>query len=331
MHTRRLPGTLRALSPVVLVFFLFSPSAARPVAVTVAAVPQAAAKTAAPSRVDGDTQMQDLQALASPDLEGRLTGTPGSRRAQALILERFKQLKLQPVNESFEQTFSFAETRRGGRQEFPDATNLVAMIPGTTDRQSYVLVSAHYDHLGVRDGQTYPGADDNASGVAAMLAIARWFAAHPPRKSLLFVAFDAEEEGLQGSRHFVANPPVELKRISAVVNMDMVGRGDANTLFVAGTRYSPKLAPIVTDAARGRQLTLTRGHDQGGGSEDWTNSSDHGPFHAAGIPFVYFGVEDHPDYHRPGDTADKIPRRFYLEATEIVLETVRALAEGDAQ
>jgi Peptidase family M28 len=330
MHTRRLPGPLRALPPVVLAVFLFS-SAARPAAVIVGALPQAGAKAAAPSRVDGDAQMQDLQALASPELEGRLTGTPGSRRAQALILQRFKQLKLQPVKESFEQKFSFAESGRGGRQEFPDATNLVAMIPGTTDRQSYVLVSAHYDHLGVRGGQTYPGADDNASGVAAMLAIARWFAAHPPRKSLLFVAFDGEEEGLQGSRHFVANPPVELKRISAVVNMDMVGRGDANTLFVAGTRYSPKLVPVVTDASRGRQLELKRGHDQGGASDDWTNSSDHGPFHAAGIPFVYFGVEDHADYHRPGDTADKIPRRFYLEATEIVLETVRALAEGDAQ
>jgi hypothetical protein len=331
MHTRRLPGPGPALLPVVLIFVLFSPSADRPAAVTVAALPQAAAKAAAPWRVDGDAQMQDLQALASPELEGRLTGTPGNRRAQALILERFKQLKLQPLNESFDQKFSFNEVRRGGRQGFPDATNLVAMLPGTTDRQSFVLVCAHYDHLGVRGGETYPGADDNASGVAAMLAIARWFTAHPPRRSLLFAAFDGEEEGLRGSRYFVANPPVELKRISAVVNMDMVGRGDANTLYAAGTHYSPQLAPIVTDAARGMELTLKLGHDQGGGSEDWTNSSDHGPFHAAGIPFVYFGVENHPDYHRPGDTADKIPRRFYLEATEIVLETVRRLAEGDDQ
>jgi Peptidase family M28 len=314
--------------------FLFSPGADRTAAIGDGVSPQAAAKTAAASRVDGDVQMQDLKALASPELEGRLTGTDGNRRAQALILERFKQLKLEPVGGSYEQKFSFSEERRGGKQDFPQATNLVAMLPGTADRQSFVLVCAHYDHLGVRGGQTYPGADDNASGVAALLAIARWFSAHPPRKSLLFAAFDGEEEGLRGSRHFVANPPVELKQISAVVNMDMIGRGDANTLFVAGTHYSPKLAPIVTEAARGRQLKLTLGHDQSpsqSGREDWTHSSDHAPFHAAGIPFVYFGVEDHPDYHRPGDTADKIPRQFYLEATEIVLETVRLLAEGNAR
>jgi len=279
--------------------------------------------------------MQDLQALADPGLEGRLTGTAGSRRAQALILERFKELALQPIGGSYAQKFSFTQTRRGGKQEFPDATNLFAMLPGRGDPQSFVVVSAHYDHLGIRDGQTYPGADDNASGVAAMLAIARWFASHPPRKSVVFIAFDAEEAGLQGSKHFVSKPPIDLKRISAVVNMDMVGRGDAKTLFVAGTHHYPSLAPVVTEAARGRQVILKLGHDkppaQAGGVEDWTNSSDHGPFHAAGVPFVYFGVEDHADYHKPTDTADKIPRQFYLEATELVLETVRRLAEGASE
>jgi hypothetical protein len=89
--------------------------------------------------------------------------------------------------------------------------------------------------------------------------------------------------------------------------------------------------PLVKDAASGRDIKLAFGHDappsQGGGLEDWTNSSDHGPFHAAGIPFVYFGVEDHPDYHKPTDTADKIPRKFYQEASELVLDVVVRLAD----
>ena len=265
MHTRRFPSPGRLVLPGVLVVLLSGSQGNRPAAAGFATVPQATAvqaPSAAPVRVDADTQMQDLRALASPELQGRLTGTAGSRRAQALILERFKQLKLQPLNGSFQQKFSFTQARRGGKEEFPEATNLIAVLPGTAEPQSFVVVSAHYDHLGVREGQTYPGADDNASGVAAMLAIARWFAAHPPSKSLLFVAFDAEEEGLQGSKHFVAKPPVDLKRITVVVNMDMVGRGDAGTLFVAGTHHYPSLAPVVTEAARGRQLTMKFGHDK---------------------------------------------------------------------
>jgi Peptidase family M28 len=318
--------------PALLTLALSSPlsiQVARP------AVQAPAAQATAPARIDGEEEMQDLRALAAPELEGRRTGTAGSRRAQAYILERFKTLKLQPVKGSYEQKFSFTEVRRGGTEQFPDATNLLAQLPGTDDRDSFVVVSAHYDHLGVRNGQVYPGADDNASGVAALLAIARWFSTHPAGKSLLFVAFDAEEQGLQGSRFFVANPPIDLKHISVVVNMDMVGRGDANTLFAAGTHYSPSLAAVLKDVSRDRQLTLKLGHDQPAaearGLEDWTNSSDHGPFHAKGIPFVYFGVEDHPDYHKPGDTADKIPRKFYVEATELILDTVRRLADGGVQ
>ena len=166
--------------------------------------------------------------------------------------------------------------------------------------------------------------------MAALLAAARWFRAHPPRQSLLFVAFDAEEEGLQGARHFVAHPPVPLDRISTVVNMDMIGRGDKNVLFVAGTHHYPALKPIVEDAGRERSITVTLGHDQPGlpPGDDWTQSSDHGPFHTARVPFLYFGVEDHPDYHKPSDTADKIPRAFYVEAVEVVLSTVQRLADA---
>ena len=144
---------------------------------------------------------------------------------------------------------------------------------------------------------------------SAVLAAARWFRAHPPRQSVLFVAFDGEEQGLQGARQFVANPPVQLDRVSTVVNMDMIGRGDKNVLFVAGTHHYPELKPAVEDAAKGRPIAVTFGHDQPGlrQGEDWTQSSDHGPFHAARVPFLYFGVEDHPDYHKPTDTADKIP------------------------
>lgn len=311
-----------------LTLFLVAPSAGP----RQAASAPPAAQAAPAARVDADRQMRDLQALSDPALEGRLTGSPGSRRAQTIIVERFKALGLEPVDGSYTAKFSFTGKGRGGQRAFPDATNLAAMVVGRREPKRYVIVSAHYDHLGAPAGRTHPGADDNASGVAAMLAIAGWFAAHPPDRSILFLAFDGEEQGLQGAKQFVSKPPVPLDRVVAIVNMDMIGRGDANTLFVAGTHHSPALAPLVTEAAKGRPLTLKLGHDKpaalANGQDDWTNSSDHGPFHQAGVPFLYFGVEDHSDYHKPTDTADKIPRPFYIAATELVLETVIRLAEA---
>ena len=148
------------------------------------------------------------------------------------------------------------------------------------------------------------------------------------RISILFVAFDGEEEGLQGAKYFVEHPPVPVDRMTAVVNMDMVGRGDKNVIYVAGTTPYPALKPIVEAAAKDRKIDVRFGHDRPGvpGVEDWTFSSDHGPFHRAKVPFLYFGVEDHPDYHKPTDTADKIPRAFYVEATELVLDTVQRLS-----
>jgi hypothetical protein len=286
----------------------------------------------AASRIDGDTLTADLRTIAAPELEGRLTGSAGGRRARALIGERFARLGLLPIDGSFEQRFSFSEKRSDGVREFPDAANVIGLLPGTAEPRTYLVVGAHYDHLGMVDGRVFPGADDNASGVAALLAIAGWLGHHPPPASILFVAFDGEEQGLQGSKYFVANPPVPLDRITAMINMDMIGRGDAGTLFAAGTHPNPKLRPAVEAAGAGKRLKVAFGHDQpparAGGQQDWTNSSDHGPFHRAGIPYLYFGVEDHADYHKPTDTADRIPRDFYLEATAVILDTVLRVAEG---
>lgn len=281
------------------------------------------------SRIDGDQLLKDLHALAAPDMEGRRTGTPGSRRAQAFIAERFRRLGLGPVGGSHVQKFPLTRASGSAASEV-EGVNLFGMIEGRREPERFVLVSAHYDHVGVRGGVAYPGADDNASGVAAMLAIAAWFARYPPDQSLVFIAFDAEEEGLAGAKRFVSDPPIDLRRVTVLVNIDMIGRGDDNTLVAAGTHHSPALQPIVSAAAEGRDLTVRFGHDrprsEARGESDWTHSSDHGPFHSAGVPFLYFGVANHRDYHRPTDTADRIPRRFFVEATELILDTVRRLA-----
>jgi Zn-dependent M28 family amino/carboxypeptidase len=267
--------------------------------------------------------MADLRALAHDSMEGRRAGTPGSERARTYLLRRFQEVGLEPFAGGFEQRFA-VRTQTGTGLE---ATNLIGRVPGSDPAGRVIVVSAHYDHLGVRDGQIFNGADDNASGTAALLALAEYFRANQPRSTIVLAAFDAEESGLQGARHFVGSPPVSAERIAANVNMDMVSRSEAGEVWVAGTHHYPKMLPLVEAVAARSDVTVKVGHDrpdlpQG---DDWTSASDHGPFHAAGIPFLYFGVEDHSGYHNPSDDAEHIKPEFYAAVVATIIDAVREL------
>src|SRR5690606_597855 len=137
-----------------------------------------------------------------------------------------------------------------------------------------------------------------------------------------------EEDGHRGSRAFVASDLVAPGKIALNINLDMVSRSERKELYVAGTAHYPNLRPVLEELAIGPELSLRFGHDRpvpgGGPREDWTQLSDHAAFHAAGIPFIYFGVEDHPDYHRPGDTADKIDEAFFGNAADLIVEAILA-------
>lgn len=332
---RRVPRLVRIAIAMMVVAFLYGATRLERRRMNASALHPDLSGTAR-SRIDAGTLIADVQSLSAPAMEGRLTGSPGNHRAQAFISGRFQQLGLKPIDGSYEQRFAFTHHSITGlllpgrtyRREFRDATNLVASLPGSARAGEYLLVSAHYDHLGVRHGQVYAGADDDASGVAVMLAAARYFGAHPPRHSMLFVAFDGEEQGLQGSTYFVAHSPIDLNAITLELNLDMVSRSDESVIVASGTSSDPALRDLVAAAARGRNLTVQFGHDRpfyvAGGVEDWTHASDQGPFHDAGVRTLYYGVEDHADYHRPGDTADKIPRAFFAEVGNLVVETLRA-------
>jgi Zn-dependent M28 family amino/carboxypeptidase len=239
------------------------------------------------------------------------------------VLDRLTAAGLQPVAGAHEYPFTLA--RRGGGGEGKGA-NVLGLCVGKEPDLPMFVVSAHYDHLGVRDGQVYHGADDNASGVAVMLEVAAYCQKQPFRRTIVFAAFDAEEGGLNGARAFLARPPVPKERIALNVNLDMVSRSEKREIFIAGTYHTPSLRPPLEEVARRAPITVLFGHDKpaaiAGGVDDWTNQSDHGLFHAAGIPFIYFGVEDHPDYHKPTDTADKINRGFFVDVAETVLDAV---------
>ena len=275
-------------------------------------------------RIDGQRMLADIAVLAHDSLEGRRTGTAGSEKARAFITRELEQRGIGPLGDLRTQSFEFSGRGASTPQR---GVNVLGLVPGTVHADRYIVVTAHYDHLGVRNGQTYNGADDNASGTAAMLALAKWIRDHPQRHSFLFVAFDAEEMGLQGARAFIAGPPVPLDRVVMNVNLDMVSRSPKNELYAVGTYHYPFLGPFVEQAARPSKIELLTGH-QGPGlppGDDWTGSSDHGAFHEARIPFLYLGVEDHPGYHQPSDDAADITPDFYVEAIETALDLLLLL------
>ena len=273
----------------------------------------------AAGEVDRAVLMADVAALADDAMEGRGTGTPGAARARGLIAGRLSALGLE-----VEQA-DFAYVHRGGERT---GTNVWARIEGSAAPDHWIVVTAHYDHVGVVGGEIHNGADDNASGVAALLALAAELRRVPPRHSVLLVALDAEEPGLFGASAFVAAPPVPRERILLNVNLDMVSRGDGGELWLVGTGRHPALAPVLEPLVPRALVPLRLGHDHDGAADDgddWTGVSDHAAFDAAGIPFVYFGVEDHADYHRPTDDADRIDPDFFAGAVGTIVAAARML------
>jgi len=221
-----------------------------------------------PPRIDSGEVLADVKILAAPAMQGRGVGTTGGKAAREYISRRFAALGLEPgFVRGFEQPFQFKSSRgiRFWRAKFWQApvpvhgVNLAGLVRGTVDPDHYLVVSAHYDHLGLRDGKLYPGADDNASGVAAMLAAARWFRAHPPRHSILFVAFDGEEGGLRGARVFVDAPPVPLASMLVDVNFDMVSRNVDGEIFLAGLFANPHLRPLLAPVRAQATPTMVYG------------------------------------------------------------------------
>jgi Zn-dependent M28 family amino/carboxypeptidase len=281
-----------------------------------------AAPDAAVAGVDTSRVLADLHVLAADSMEGRATGTPGSERARRFLVAAFEEAGVEAFGSGYEREFDF---QRGG--ENIQGVNLVGYVEGADATGPVVVVTAHYDHLGIRDGAIYNGADDNASGTVTLLALARHLEENPPAHTVVLAALDAEELGLLGAEAFLADPPVDAERISLNVNLDMVGRNARGEMFAAGSYHYPFLRPLLEEVAAEAPIRLRLGHDSPDlpRSEDWTHQSDHGAFHAAGIPFVYFGVEDHPDYHRPTDDAERIEPAFFSGAVATIIAAVEVL------
>ena len=271
--------------------------------------------------------LDDVRILSADDMEGRDAGSAGGERARTYIVSRLEAMGIEAPPVGRLQPFEAEVPSRSGLIRYK-GTNIIGLIPGTRVADRYIVVTAHYDHVGISGGQIYNGADDNASGVATMLEIARRLKAQPPEHSVLIVAFDGEERGLIGAKHFVQAPPVPLSSIALNLNFDMTSRAETDGhLWVTGTYQNPTLRPILQGIAPNGAISLAFGKDtpQDTGTDNWVEASDQGPFFKAKVPFLYMGVVDHADYHRPSDDFERIAPAVFISSTELAVAAFRAL------
>lgn len=280
---------------------------------------------------DSTVIRHDVQYLASPQLQGRLTGTAGNDSAAAYIARRYAAFGLAPVAPGFLQRFVARPASREGPPESLPTQNVVALLRGRDPelREQYVVIGAHFDHLGTStNGALDPdahdavrlGADDNASGTAAVLELARIFAKAPPRRSLLFVNFSGEEQGTLGSQFFVEHTPVPIDSIDAMLNFDMVGRLRGDRLIVYGVATASELPALLDSANTPPRLAIAA---QG----DGYGPSDQTPFYARNIPVLHFFTDLHEDYHRATDVAEKINAGGEARVVALAARVARAIAD----
>jgi len=275
-----------------------------------------------PSKLDREQLLAHVRVLSSDEYEGRKTGTPGGLKALEYVKTQLGSFNLNPCYEDIAQPFSFMSRS----SDVPVVgTNVVGIVAGTSASTKKIVITAHFDHLGTRDEGIYNGADDNASGTGSLLEIARYFSENPPAHSIIFASLDGEEFGLKGAAALVTTNCIVDNDVVLNINMDMVSRSDKKELYVSGTSHYPFLKPVVESVSPQDHVKLIFGHDvEGTGSNDWTYASDQGPFHQIGIPFLYFGVEDHAGYHNPTDDFENITPEFYVGASNTILDVILA-------
>jgi Zn-dependent M28 family amino/carboxypeptidase len=278
------------------------------------------------ARIDSTSLLRDLERLAHDSMAGRLIGSPGAIKARDYLAARFDAVGLETPSAGRLQRIPVSSQRL---PNVDAAWNVLGIVRGTARPERWIVITAHYDHVGIGrplDGDSiYNGSDDNASGASALVVMGQYFKENPLGRSILFAAVDGEERGMWGSRGLVESLPMPIETVDLNINLDMVSRNERQELYAAGPGRYPQLTAVVEAVQPCAPVRLMMGHDTpaAGPGNDWTGQSDHAAFHAKGIPFLYFGVEDHPDYHRPGDHAERAMPGFYVNAVRTIIETAR--------
>ena len=295
---------------------------------------------------DREQLFKDLKTLSSSKFKGRKSGTIGAFRTQKYLELRLKQIGIHAER----QVFTILKRDEPG-------VNIIGRIHGSTSQK--IVITAHYDHLGKSKNLLYPGADDNASGVSAVLLMASRLINFELEKEILIVFTDAEEIGFQGSKALLEEYELAHDQIFLNINLDMIGRSRKNEIYAVGTSIHPQFKePLIAINQSFASVKILFGHDTNNSNnlledsagpnwkpgwkqrsfnpqyslnkrrDNWVYTSDHYLFYKHGIPFIYFGVEEHTDYHTPRDTYDRIDQEFYFDVCMMLVEFVKALASN---
>ena len=283
-------------------------------------------------QIDQNKIQQHIKLLSSDSLQGRSTGSEGEKMAAAYIQEEFKKIGLEPKGDQsvFTQSFPFKSGVHGTGEE-GNANNILGYLDNK--RENTIIIGAHYDHLGNGtqgssldanpQGKIHNGADDNASGVAGVIELARFFKNNSKKENynFLFICFSGEELGLFGSKFYSEHPTIDLSKTNYMLNMDMIGRLDPTTkgLAVSGTGTSPVWENLLKSLSSDVLKIKT---DSAG-----VGPSDHTSFYLKNIPVLHFFTGSHSDYHKPSDDWDKIDYTGELDILKLMVKLIDKLDE----
>lgn len=289
--------------------------------------------------ISADNLKRDLYIIASDEMQGRDTGSPGQKKAGEYMIGQYKKMGVghPPSMNSYYQKVPSEYMSK--RKKINDSENILAYIEGSEKPNEIIVVSAHYDHVGMNNGQIYNGADDDGSGTVGVMAIAEAFqkakkAGHGPKRSILFLHVTGEEKGLFGSSYYSDNPVFPLANTVADLNIDMIGRVDPlhkdnpNFVYVVGSEMlSSQLKEAVEKANKAtHNLYLDYKYDDPKDPDRIYYRSDHYNFAKHNIPIAFFFDGIHEDYHKPTDTPDKIDYPLLMKRTQLVFTIAWDLA-----
>jgi len=283
----------------------------------------------------------NLYELASDKYEGRETGKKGLELSATYLQNYYKNLEIQGgmPDTSYFQNFRVWSKRD---KDSLNGKNVLAFIKGKSKPNEIIVISAHYDHLGMKNNETYFGTDDDGSGTVAVMQIAKAFKeakdkGYTPERSILFLHFAGEEKGLLGSNHYTNNPIYSLKQTVTNLNIDMIGRVDeahkdnSNYLYLIGAdRISQELHDISAHINKEYiQLDLDYRYNEESDPNRFYYRSDHYNFAKHGIPVIFYFNGTHKDYHKPTDTPEKINYKLLTKRTKLIFITAWKIANKD--
>lgn len=278
--------------------------------------------------------------LASDKYEGRRVGQKGHEMAAAFVMDHYKTNEIKPLESAPDYSQTVPESYLG--EKYGTSENVIAFIEGNAYTDEYIIIGAHLDHEGIVDEQIYYGADDNASGTAAVMEIAQAFklaakSGYPPKRNIIFLHVTAEEVGLQGSRYYTENPIVPLEKTTAMLNIDMIGRTDYkheatdDYLYLIGLNRHSNELKFIAEKANGLATTLDLDYryNEENESNRYYYRSDHYNFAQHNIPVIFFFNGEHLDYHKPTDTEDKINYQLLEKRSKYIFTVAWYLANMD--